>query len=147
MKGTYVLVIELPEDDRIRVGALGVVAFPRGHYAYVGSAQRGIEQRVSRQKSKRKKKRWHIDYLLCKGEVVSTVLIPLGGKDMECRVAQALMDTRGVRVVARGFGSSDCRCGSHLFYFGPTDEAQRPLEDALSKLCTLESVYPRSAGQ
>ena len=147
MKGAYVLVIELLEDDRVRVGALGTVAFPRGHYAYVGSAQGGIEQRVSRHKSKRKKKRWHIDYLLDRAEVVSTVLIPLGGKDMECRVAQALMGARGVRIVARGFGSSDCRCRSHLFYLGPTDEAQGPLEDALSKICTLESVYPRSADQ
>ncbi len=147
MKGTYVLVIELSEDDSIRIGALGVLAFPQGYYAYVGSAQGGIEQRVSRHKSKRKKKRWHIDYLLDRAGVVSTIMIPWGGKELECSAAQALMDVRGVRGVAHGFGSSDCRCWSHLFYFGPTDEAQGPLEDALSKLCTLESVYPRSAKQ
>jgi sugar fermentation stimulation protein A len=146
MKGTYAIVMELPERARLKVGSLGTFDFPQGYYAYVGSAQRGIEQRVSRHMRREKPLRWHVDYLLARAEVVSRLLIPFGGKDMECVVAKTLIDVEGARIVARGFGSSDCRCESHLVYLGASEDAPRVLEEALSRLCTVESVYPYSVG-
>lgn len=147
MKGTYVVVMELPEDSSIRVGSLGTFDFPQGYYAYAGSAQSGIEQRVSRHMVRDKKKRWHIDHLAAKADVVSRLLIPLGSKDMECVVAKALMSVDGASVIARGFGSSDCRCASHLVYLGTSDEMPRMMEELLFRLCRIESVYPYSVGQ
>lgn len=147
MKGTYVMVMELPTCTRLKIGSLGTFDFPEGYYAYAGSAQGGIEQRVSRHMLRDKKKRWHIDYFLSEAEVVSRLLIPFGGKSMECVVARALMNVEGASVVARGFGSSDCRCASHLVYLGTSDEMPRVLEEVLFRLCRIESVYPYSVGQ
>ena len=42
MKGSYVLLVGLPEEQTIAVGGLRDVRFLRGYYAYVGSAMGGI---------------------------------------------------------------------------------------------------------
>lgn len=146
MKGTYAIVMELPEAARIKVGSLGTFDFPQGYYAYVGSAQGGIEQRVTRHMLRKKRLRWHVDYLLARAGVVSKVFLPFGGKDLECLVAGVFLDVEGARVVAKGFGSSDCRCDSHLVYLGTSEDVQFVLEEALFRLCTVESVYPRTVG-
>ncbi|MEW5747265.1 MAG: GIY-YIG nuclease family protein [Candidatus Thermoplasmatota archaeon] len=147
MKGTYVIVMELPRDTRVKGGSLGTFDFPQGCYAYAGSAQAGIERRVSRHVTKHKTMRWHIDYLVAKVDVVSRLLIPFGGKDMECAVAKALMNVDGASVIAKGFGSSDCRCPSHLVYLGTSEELPRVLEEVLFRLCRTGSVHPYSVGQ
>jgi Uri superfamily endonuclease len=64
MKGTYALIIELASDERISVGKLGKINFKKGYYLYVGSGQNSLEARIARHLRKRKKKFWHIDYLL-----------------------------------------------------------------------------------
>ena len=64
MKGVYVLIVSVGKDIRVNIGALGSIFFERGLYAYVGSAQNGLERRVQRHRRKAKKKFWHIDYLL-----------------------------------------------------------------------------------
>ena len=64
LKGIYVLIIQVNKDINIKVGALGETAFPKGLYAYVGSAQTNLEQRVKRHLKTEKRKFWHIDYLL-----------------------------------------------------------------------------------
>jgi len=48
MKGTYVLILILPERKKIDVGALGEINFEPGYYAYVGSALGGMEGRIGR---------------------------------------------------------------------------------------------------
>ena len=113
MKGVYVLVISVGKSIRVRVGALGNVLFDKGLYAYVGSAQNGLEKRVERHLRKAKKKFWHIDYLLDDDAVrVVKVFCKEAGKSEECRIARRLAE-RGVAV--RKFGCSDCGCVSHLF--------------------------------
>lgn len=119
MKGCYCIVIELKEEVRIKVGALGHVSFPKGIYFYVGRAMGpgGIEARISRHKKKGwKRPRWHIDYLLEHSDVVGELLFPRS--EDECRIARDLLEMAGGMVVASGFGSSDCRCPTHLIYFG-----------------------------
>jgi len=48
MKGSYTLLIELPEQEVIPVGKLGLIAFSQGFYAYVGSGMGGVEARIGR---------------------------------------------------------------------------------------------------
>jgi sugar fermentation stimulation protein A len=113
--GVYILKIFLHGDTRIEVGSLGAVDFKKGYYAYTGSAMGGIEQRVARHLRKSKKLHWHIDYLLVKAEVKNVFVRETDRKSDECRAAAELEKSGGVHVA--GFGSSDCRCKSHLFHF------------------------------
>ncbi len=112
MKGSYILLIELKEDADIRTGALGLLHFKKGYYAYIGSAMNGIEKRVARHLRKDKRKRWHIDYLLEKARIVK-VFYKENDKREECKLAQIFM--KNVAYI-KNFGASDCNCESHLFY-------------------------------
>ena len=113
MKGVYVLIISVGKDIRVNIGALGSIFFERGLYAYVGSAQNGLERRVQRHRRKAKKKFWHIDYLLDNDAVrVVKVFYKEADKPEECRIAGKLSE-KGVAVM--NFGCSDCGCVSHLF--------------------------------
>jgi len=113
VKGVYVLVISVGRDIRVNVGALGSIFFERGLYAYVGSAQNGLERRVQRHLRKAKKKFWHIDDLLDDDAVrVVKVFCKEAEKSEECKIAGKLSE-KGVAV--RRFGCSDCGCVSHLF--------------------------------
>ena len=112
--GAYLLVLHLARRRRRRIGSLGMLDFPGGYYVYVGSARRGLGARIARHERLRKKMRWHIDYLRPAAD--SLVSIPVRTRrDRECAIA------RKVRAIADDvtprFGSSDCSCGSHLFYF------------------------------
>jgi len=146
MRGTYCLVVGLADDTKARIGSLGVREFPAGIYVYVGSALSGIENRVSRHKSAKKKRRWHIDYLLDKAEVLSIIAIPTDRKSTECEVFQALAACEGASVPVDGFGSSDCRCRSHLVCFGDADP-EWVAEVISMRLSMLESVYQRTSRQ
>jgi Uri superfamily endonuclease len=112
MKGSYILVIELKKDKTIQVGKLGKIHFKKGIYAYVGSAFNGLEARINRHLRKTKKKHWHIDYLLDFAEVVD-VFYKENEKKEECYIAKKLEENS---APIPGFGCSDCRCKSHLFY-------------------------------
>jgi len=112
-RGIYVLVISVNNDIRVNVGALGGVNFEKGLYAYVGSAQRSLERRIERHFRKTKRKFWHIDYLLDNDAVkVLEVLHKEAGKPDECKIAKKI-SKKGIPM--KGFGSSDCKCASHLF--------------------------------
>lgn len=102
---TYLLIMELSQDAQIEVGKLGTIPFKRGTYIYVGSAP--SEKRLERHLRKDKKMRWHIDYFLEKAEIKRIYIVE--GK--ECETAQKV----GLPCI-KGFGCSDCRCLSHLFY-------------------------------
>ena len=112
MKGSYVLLIPLPEEQTITTGRLKATYFPRGYYAYVGSAMGGFKSRLNRHLKSDKKPHWHIDYLLEKATISEIILCETKDR-IECAIAQALscqFDS------IPGFGSSDCKCRSHLFF-------------------------------
>ncbi len=142
MKGTYCLLIGLRGNATIDIGALGRLTFPAGTYVYVGSALRGIEDRVARHRSMVKRRRWHIDYLLDRAEVVSTVAIPGGLRSVECEVARTLLESEGAQAPAKGFGSSDCGCRTHLVDFGDADP-EWIAETVAMQLSMLQCAYPR----
>lgn len=143
MKGVYCLLLRLENTSTLKVGALGRRNFPAGTYVYVGSAQSGIESRVRRHKSKKKRLRWHIDFLLREADLASTVAIPCDRRSLECEVAKALCALEDASVPVRGFGSSDCRCPSHLVHFGDAD-FDWVAESISRRLAMLECVYPRT---
>jgi Uri superfamily endonuclease len=143
MKGIYCLLMVLENDVRTSVGALGRLTFPSGVYAYVGSAQGGIEQRVRRHLNGTKKKRWHIDYLLAHARTVSVVSVPTDDRGLECVLASVLSTLPGARVVAERFGSSDCGCRSHLLHF-EGDEHDVLLEMIAGRIGMLCSPYPEN---
>jgi Uri superfamily endonuclease len=107
-----VLLTRLPGTRTIKAGKLPALSFPVGYYAYTGSARNGIQSRLRRHLSPTKKLHWHIDYLLQKA-VVTDIIIGETIDRVECAIARAI----GSRCESiPGFGSSDCRCGSHLFF-------------------------------
>ena len=101
-------------DLKIKVGSLGVVGFKRGYYVYVGSGQSYLEKRIQRHKKRIKKVKWHIDYLTTNSGVkvmeVAAYDLP---KKYECILADMLR-SMGFKSV-KGFGSTDCKCISHLY--------------------------------
>ena len=111
-KGSYILVLGLPERRKIITGSLGSIDFEEGNYAYVGSALGGLESRLNRHLRSNKKLHWHIDYLLQEASV-SSIIICRTDKRIECTIARIL--SRQFESI-NNFGSSDCRCPSHLFY-------------------------------
>ncbi|MCL1978942.1 MAG: GIY-YIG nuclease family protein [Methanomassiliicoccaceae archaeon] len=112
-KGTYILIFDMPET-RISVGSLGVIDLEEGTYCYVGSAMNGLDQRIERHLSKKKKIRWHIDHLttVC-DRAEAFVAVPPG--TAECELGRIVLDNGG-SYAAKGFGCSDCKCRTHLFF-------------------------------
>ncbi|MBN2043178.1 MAG: GIY-YIG nuclease family protein [Candidatus Aenigmarchaeota archaeon] len=111
MKGSYIILIGLDSNKKIKIGKLGKINFRKGRYAYVGSALNSLEGRISRHLRKEKKKHWHIDYLLANAEIEKVFYIESSGRK-ECDIAKKFSDNEQVK----GFGCSDCGCNSHLFY-------------------------------
>ena len=119
MGGVYLLLVRIDKEQVIRPGSLGDVKISRGCYVYVGSGLNNLEARLARHKRKRKKLHWHIDYLTSIASTVST--FPIRTKNrLECELAEAVARLSGKSVP--GFGSSDCTCSSHLFFFAENPE-------------------------
>jgi len=112
MTGAYLLILYNPKKQRIRVGRLGMIDFMKGYYFYVGSGMMNLEQRVLRHKRENKKIKWHIDYITWKFKFIDAKLFQ-SSKRLECKIAKILSKNL---MMVKGFGCSDCRCKSHLFY-------------------------------
>jgi len=131
-RGVYTLIIFVQSTVLLKIGKFGEKKIERGYYTYTGSAlgkgALSLAGRISRHLRKRKKKRWHIDYLLCgEGVEVKAVLAMVTKKRMECEINQHLMGSLKSTVPIVNFGSSDCTmgCRSHLLYFGLDDNLVR----------------------
>ena len=116
VKGTYALLLSLDEESHIVVGRLTERLFPPGYYLYVGSALGGLFQRIERHIRGDGRLHWHIDYLRRKAVVVEIWYV-VSGEQFECSWYKAALKIPHASVPVSGFGSSGCRCGSHLLYF------------------------------
>jgi Uri superfamily endonuclease len=116
--GTYALILYNRASRTVSIGKLGEFLFSRGYYVYTGSAfgPGGLAARVGRHLKSGKPLRWHIDYLTACIPVVR-VWHTRHPDPRECLWA-AHFQTLGGTLPVPGFGSSDCRCRSHLFRFG-----------------------------
>jgi len=131
-KGAYVLIFDMPETQ-IKVGALGIVDIREGTYCYVGSAMNGLDQRIGRHLSKKKKVHWHIDHLttVC-GRIEAYEAAAPG--TTECELGKIVLD-KGGSGYAAGFGCSDCKCPTHLFFL---------TENSKEKICSSHVLIPYS---
>jgi len=116
--GIYILILRLSQSTAISVGKLGDFTFPAGWYAYVGSARGpgGLAARVSRHWRASETCHWHIDYLRLHAEPVA-VWYTATSRNLECRWAKVLLELPGAAKPVSSFGSSDCRCPTHLVRF------------------------------
>jgi Uri superfamily endonuclease len=113
--GSYQIFFFLNSLQIIKVRSGKSFRCPPGIYIYTGSAMNGIRPRVSRHLRRRKRKFWHIDYLLERGRIIAVKCYP-SSKIEECLRHKALLDRlKRVRQV-RGFGAGDCDCSSHLLH-------------------------------
>ncbi len=86
----------------------------KGYYIYVGSSMNSLQSRINRHLRKSKKFRWHIDYLI--PHLKNMKAIPIRSSErLECSIAK---DIEKISLLPlEKFGSTDCKCRSHLFYF------------------------------
>ncbi|HBI03502.1 MAG TPA: DUF123 domain-containing protein [Paenibacillaceae bacterium] len=112
----YMIEGYLAKEQEIIVGKLGTFSFPQGWYIYVGSARRNIRSRIERHLQREKKLRWHFDYLrpFLQVEKVQT----FDGNIGECGLFHNLLLEKQGKIIIKGFGSSDCKCQSHLIFSG-----------------------------
>ena len=134
-RGVYLLILKLKENQRISVGKLPEINFKSGIYIYVGRARQGLQRRLKHHMRKEKKLFWHIDYFLQKAEI-EELWIKRDFFD-ECRTAYKVMNLlKDSLFTVKKFGSSDCRCTSHLFYL-PRSKGEL---ESLRKKLSLEKV-------
>lgn len=113
--GAYVIIFHLEKSCNIKIGQLGSFSFMAGYYYYVGSALKNLKKRVDRHCLKQKNCRWHIDYLSTQAKVVETILFR-SEQRQECNIADYFLNQPYFQQPVPRFGSSDCRCPSHLFF-------------------------------
>jgi Uri superfamily endonuclease len=130
-KGTYLLVIEVKENQRISIGKRPLTNFRKGIYLYVGRAKNGLQGRIKRHLSKKKKRYWHIDYLLQKARI-KEVWIKRDFLD-ECQTALKVKSLlKETSSPLKKFGASDCKCTSHLFFLPKRKVSLKSLRRTLS---------------
>ena len=116
--GTYILLLRCSSTRAVRVGRLGTLRLRPGWYVYVGSAcgPGGLRARIGHHRHRAKRPYWHIDYLRRYARLESVWY----ARDVrqEHVWAAKIAAMPGAAMVLRGFGSSDCRCATHLYWFG-----------------------------
>lgn len=118
-KGVYQLLVYLSRPKTIKVGKMGSLDFAGGYYVYTGRAMGGLKARLERHLRKNKKMRWHIDYLLKNAKLVAYQVFPLN-QVSECGANEAILSKSALAPIPH-FGSSDCKCKSHLAFLGRND--------------------------
>ncbi|MDR1587373.1 MAG: DNA/RNA nuclease SfsA [Treponema sp.] len=137
-RGNYLAALEIPKEAHIKTGGLGELSFAPGWYVYAGSAQKNLSQRMARHLRKtRKAKHWHIDYLTPAAKTIKALPI-LSYRNLECDLARSLGALGGKAIP--GFGSSDCRCASHLYYFTGPPLGNRAFVDMLFRFRHVEAL-------
>ena len=129
--GIYTLILHLASETDIAIGSLGIVRFRRGYYAYTGSA-RGpgglarVKRHMDVMSGSNPARRWHIDYLLPHTSLVS-ISIAQTTLDLECEIAMKIGEKLDH---IPNFGSTDCKCPSHLHYSSDLDLIQEVVKRA-----------------
>lgn len=117
-KGTYALILYLASGCRMRVGRLGTHEFKRGYYLYIGSAfgPGGLAARIRHHVRLPGRPHWHIDFLRSASKLKAVWIIRSDVR-LEHPWASVVERTPNARIPLKGFGSTDCRCTTHLFHY------------------------------
>lgn len=118
LPGTYLLIFFLHRACALKVGRLGHFNLVSGFYVYVGSAlgSGGLRARLRHHLKPAKRPHWHVDYfsLLTPPKAICAAH---GNHRREHDWAMRLGQLPNATQPIPGFGASDCRCVSHLYYF------------------------------
>ena len=104
------------------------MSFKKGNYLYIGSAKACLEARLQRHLRKKKKTYWHTDYLL-KSKKTKILQIWIIDKKMECQTAEVFCQDPTTEIIKKGFGSSDCKCLTHLFFIKDEKKTEKILRE------------------
>lgn len=117
-KGSYIIALYLKTSKNIQIGKLGTFHFQKGYHAYVGSAlgPGGLSARLNHHLKITNKPHWHIDYLR-KETIIKEIWVSEQEDRLEHIWAEKLKGQKNASIPVPGFGSSDCRCATHLVYF------------------------------
>ncbi len=124
--GTYALLLANPRTGALRIGRLGTLSLQPGVYVYVGSAfgPGGLAARIGHHRRIAVRPHWHIDYLRAACELTE-VWWTTDPARLEHAWAGAVASMPGADVPMPCFGSSDCTCAAHLFWFERQPTARR----------------------
>jgi sugar fermentation stimulation protein A len=134
-RGSYLLVLENATRCEIPVGKLGLVRFEAGYYVYVGSGMNGVDERVARHRSIKKRHHWHIDRITPVPMRITRVYIIRRRLRLEDTLVGRL--ERIAPHAIQGFGSSDSRKSSHLFCFPDPPNHHRDFMDIVMDFMTF----------
>jgi Uri superfamily endonuclease len=112
--GTYALVLTSHETSPVGIGRLGNLVLQ----PYVGSAfgAGGLAARIRHHTQITARPHWHIDYLRAACDLIES-WFTTEAASREHSWAGAAARLPGAGVPMPGFGSSDCQCAAHLFWF------------------------------
>lgn len=116
--GTYALIMKPIWGGEVTIGKRGMISLRGGWFVYVGSAfgPGGLAARIGRHLSKKERLHWHIDYLLTAVKVAEVwFTLDQVKKEEEWAVQFSARDDADNPM--HGFGSGDCGCPGHLFWF------------------------------
>jgi Uri superfamily endonuclease len=127
--GTYALLLSSATDGVIQVGRRGGMQVRPGFYVYVGSAlgPGGVRARLAHHLRCAQRPHWHIDYLR-RSTTVEEIWCCYDRSPREHVWAACMAALRGASVPMAGFGSSDCDCETHLFFFD-----KRPARESFNR--------------
>ena len=116
--GTYALVLTSHKTSLVGIGSLGTLELQPGFYVYVGSAfgAGGLAARIGHHTQIAARPHWHIDYLRAACDLIE-IWFTTEAARREHSWAGAVARLPGAGVPMPGFGSSDCQCAAHLFWF------------------------------
>jgi Uri superfamily endonuclease len=116
--GTYALVLKSASDRQVEIGKLGPLHVRPGFYVYVGSAfgPGGLKARIAHHVRISQRPRWHLDYLRPALDL-KEIWFTYDSRHREHQWAGVLAAFRSATIPLSGFGASDCRCHSHLYFF------------------------------
>jgi len=116
--GTYALILSSTAEKPVNIGKLGTLKLEPGFYVYVGSAfgPGGLQARVKHHIHQCGRPHWHLDYLR-PALSVCEIWYTYDQTRREHQWATIHLQTRGSILPLPGFGASDCRCPSHLFFY------------------------------
>jgi Uri superfamily endonuclease len=136
MKGIYAILMQLDGASEIHANNR-MFDLEKGFYVYIGSALSGLEKRVGRHLSSVKKCHWHIDYLLKAARIINIICAETT-EGKECALAR--ISSQRLPAI-RGFGSSDCKCPSHLFFSKDPETIVNVINAAFKSLDLNPFIY------
>ena len=116
--GTYALVLVPAGEQTVKIGKLGLLQVRCGFYVYIGSAfgPGGLGARIAHHQRISNRPRWHIDYLRPAAEIAE-LWYTHDCEHREHQWAKIIAGAGSAIIPLPGFGSSDCTCKSHLYFF------------------------------